>query len=591
MLSDVSPFSPMKSGTCSGRDAVARLDALGRVDVHVGDAARRHHQADVLAAELERVAVGRDDARLDPLGVGARRERRDHVVGLPALELEVAVAERLDDRPEMRELLAQQVRHRLAAFLVDDVGRLGDRGAVHRARVPRDGDALRPVVREQLEEHVREAEQRVRRLPVGRRELLGQREERAVGEVVAVDDEEVGVARRRVVEVELGSRQGLRHRAEGIVRRRCRSSRFTHFPRTARTRPPGCSPSATRASAPQSRCCPRSTTSHAHVPERRRRSSRPAAAKPSPTWRGRSKDDIAPRRLRRLRGDRAGGGPRLFAALAERWEVARFAVAVPAADASWSTPGSRLAFGCQFVWAVRETALDSEHRPPPFAGTIRAEHAGRSGRGRGVRRDPLDAAGARRRASRGWRCPPPRSSASEWSDLWDDPETFVHFVAERDGRAVGHAVLYRRPEGDLRVPPGNIDLAHAATLAEVRGTGVGLALTRARHRLGARARLPLDHDRLAVGQPALVALLAASRLPAAVPPPLPGGPRDAVRRPTLALFCLAVDRARSRAGAGGHLHRHAERRQGPARGARLGARRRERRARARRRGDRRDSRR
>ena len=38
-------------------------------------------------------------------------------------------------------------------------------------------------------------------------------------------------------------------------------------------------------------------------------------------------------------------------------------------------------------------------------------------------------------------------------------------------------VLYRRPEGDLRVPPDNIDLAHAATLDDVRGSGVGLALT------------------------------------------------------------------------------------------------------------------
>ena len=111
-----------------------------------------------------------------------------------------AVAERLDDRPEVRELLAQQVRHRLAALLVDDAGGLGGRGALDRPRVPRDGDALRPVVGEQLEEHVREAEQRVRRLAVARRELLGQREEGAVGEVVAVDEEELGSrarARRR----------------------------------------------------------------------------------------------------------------------------------------------------------------------------------------------------------------------------------------------------------------------------------------------------------------------------------------------------------------------------------------------------------
>ena len=70
MLSEVSPFRPMKSGTLSGGDPEPRLDALGRVDVHVGDAARGHHQADVVGDELERVAVGRDDARPD------RRPRR-----------------------------------------------------------------------------------------------------------------------------------------------------------------------------------------------------------------------------------------------------------------------------------------------------------------------------------------------------------------------------------------------------------------------------------------------------------------------------------------------------------------------------------
>ena len=146
-----------------GRDAVARLDALGRVDVDVRDAARRHHQADVLRAELERVAVGRDDAGLDPRLVGARGERRDHVVGLPALELEVPVAERLDDRAEVRELLAQEVGHRPPLGLV----LRRQLRAVHGPRVPGDRDALRPVVGEQLEEHVGEAEQRVRREALG----------------------------------------------------------------------------------------------------------------------------------------------------------------------------------------------------------------------------------------------------------------------------------------------------------------------------------------------------------------------------------------------------------------------------------------
>ena len=33
-------------------------------------------------------------------------------------------------------------------------------------------------------------------------------------------------------------------------------------------------------------------------------------------------------------------------------------------------------------------------------------------------------------------------------------------------------------EGDLRIPPGNVDLSFAATRQDVRGDGVGLALTR-----------------------------------------------------------------------------------------------------------------
>ena len=77
-------------------------------------------------------------------------------------------------------------------------------------RVPRDGHGLRLVVGEQLEEHVREPEQRPGRHALGGRELLRQRKERAVGEVVAVDEEQGGIARRGVVELELFARQGLR---------------------------------------------------------------------------------------------------------------------------------------------------------------------------------------------------------------------------------------------------------------------------------------------------------------------------------------------------------------------------------------------
>ncbi len=195
-------------------NAVAELDALRRVDVHVRDAARRHHQRDVVGDELERVTVRRDDARLDPRLVRPRRERGDDVVRLPALELEVPVAEGLDDRAEVRELLAEEVRHRPALRLVVR----GQLRAVDGPRVPGDRNAPGRVVGEQLEEHVREPEERVRRLPVGRLELLGKREERAVGEVVAVDEEELGVANGRVVELELLSRQRLRHDATLVGR-------------------------------------------------------------------------------------------------------------------------------------------------------------------------------------------------------------------------------------------------------------------------------------------------------------------------------------------------------------------------------------
>jgi GNAT superfamily N-acetyltransferase len=64
----------------------------------------------------------------------------------------------------------------------------------------------------------------------------------------------------------------------------------------------------------------------------------------------------------------------------------------------------------------------------------------------------------------------------EWRADEGNPQ-FTHFVAERDGRIVGHLLLYRRPEGDLRVPPGSIDLANALTEAGARGSGAGLALT------------------------------------------------------------------------------------------------------------------
>jgi GNAT superfamily N-acetyltransferase len=168
----------------------------------------------------------------------------------------------------------------------------------------------------------------------------------------------------------------------------------------------------------------------------------------------------------------------LFAVMAERWDVTRFAVAVPASDGGLIDAWFRLGFGCQFMWAVQETrradAID-------FGGSIRPSTP-----------DDLEATAefdellwvlqARSPSFSGLTVPSRSEFREEWRSLWDEEEFPAHFVAERDGRTVGHALLYSRPEGDLRVPSGNIDLAHVATLDDVRGTGVGLAL--AHHVLG-----------------------------------------------------------------------------------------------------------
>jgi GNAT superfamily N-acetyltransferase len=163
----------------------------------------------------------------------------------------------------------------------------------------------------------------------------------------------------------------------------------------------------------------------------------------------------------------------LFAVLAERWDASRFAVAVPAPDEALIDAWFRLAFGCQFMWAVQETRPEAAI---DFGGTIRAGTP-----------DDLELVAeldeilwllqARSPSFSGLTVGPRDAFREEWKTLWEEEEFPAHFVAERDGRAVGHALLYSRPEGDLRVPPRNVDLAHVATLDDVRGTGVGLALT------------------------------------------------------------------------------------------------------------------
>ena len=162
----------------------------------------------------------------------------------------------------------------------------------------------------------------------------------------------------------------------------------------------------------------------------------------------------------------------LFAKLAGSWEVTRFQVAVPAGDEALRDAFFRLAFGCQAVWAIREP---ERVEPVGFGGTIRRATA-----------DDADAAfrvvqvlyghQAATPSFSGLTTPSREQTLQETLECLAD-DRWVELVAERDGRVVGWLSLYRRPEGDLRVPPRNVDVAFAATLEDVRGDGVGLALT------------------------------------------------------------------------------------------------------------------
>ena len=164
----------------------------------------------------------------------------------------------------------------------------------------------------------------------------------------------------------------------------------------------------------------------------------------------------------------------LYAAAARGWVdsgLTRHFVYVPSIPALVD-PWFRLSFGGSAALAAQETSP----RPQVDAGVSVRESTP----------DDARAAAELERAmtesmipspSFAWGAPADEVTlAAEWADTWDQPDVYRHFVAERAGEIVGHALLYRRP-ADLRVPPDSIDLAQASTRPEERGSGVGVALT------------------------------------------------------------------------------------------------------------------
>ncbi len=177
-------------GDQRGGNAVAVEDRLVVVELGVGNPARgRHHLHETpLVDQLEDVAVARDD-RHGHRGIGphgALGERGDHVVGLVPLDLHVAVAEGLHERFHRGPLLFEQIRPGASLRLV-----LGEQlGTPRGAGIPRHDGGTDAVVGDDLHEHRGEPEDRVGGHPRGGGDRLGEREEGAVDEAWAVDQEE-----------------------------------------------------------------------------------------------------------------------------------------------------------------------------------------------------------------------------------------------------------------------------------------------------------------------------------------------------------------------------------------------------------------
>jgi GNAT superfamily N-acetyltransferase len=161
----------------------------------------------------------------------------------------------------------------------------------------------------------------------------------------------------------------------------------------------------------------------------------------------------------------------LFAVQADEFGVERFMLTVPATDPELIDAWFRLGFGCQAVWAVQDV---QRVEPVAFDGTIRASTPDDL---EAVVDLDLDLLEHQTLTPSFSDFPVPSRDelrVQEAAEMWDGSSW--PFVAERAGRVVSLVLLYPRPEGDLRVPANNIDLAFAATRADVRGSGAGVAL-------------------------------------------------------------------------------------------------------------------
>lgn len=185
------------------------------------------------------------------------------------------------------------------------------------------------------------------------------------------------------------------------------------------------------------------------------------------------KDDVAYTSIAGVAATEPEAVRDLFAALAPELGVSRFMAFVPASEPELVDAFFRLSFGRSATLATQEAA------PQPavdFGGTIRKSAPGDLRAFAEL--EHMLYAHLREAPSFSGLAPETIEQHEDGSrDLWDDPNRFWSFVAERDEEIVGGLVMYRRPFDDLRIGEDSVDLAFAATRPGVRGSGTGLALT------------------------------------------------------------------------------------------------------------------
>jgi GNAT superfamily N-acetyltransferase len=163
----------------------------------------------------------------------------------------------------------------------------------------------------------------------------------------------------------------------------------------------------------------------------------------------------------------------LYAAAAGRWVeegLTRHFVFVPAIR-ELVEPWFRLSFGASAALALRTTAGVVPAASAVVVRQSTPDDLGEVARLAGV----LDATLVETPSFSGFRRTTQAERETALSDLWEQ-DAYVHFVAELDGRVCGHVLLQHKPV-DLRIPPRSVDLTIAATDPDVRGAGVGVAMT------------------------------------------------------------------------------------------------------------------